>query len=140
MPYAKNNGGHEVTAEPRYNRDKLREHDFVLAPIFLAALAVFALVVIAEVRAAPTLARLSFLVPPERMAEFETVHREKVVPILKQHGLVESSERGWANEVVSQHWPQSAEAIKEAVIADVRQHIGEQEVYDDITLVVLKQK
>jgi len=43
-------------------------------------------------------------------------------------------------EVVSQHWSQSAEAIKEAVIADVRQHIGKQEVYDDITLVVMKQK
>jgi len=43
-------------------------------------------------------------------------------------------------EVVSQHWSQSAEEIKEAVIADVQQHIGEQEVYDDITLVVLKQK
>jgi len=43
-------------------------------------------------------------------------------------------------EVVSQHWSQSAEEIKEAVIAEVQQHIGEQEVYDDITLVVLKQK
>ena len=43
-------------------------------------------------------------------------------------------------EVVSQHWSQSAEEIKEAVIADVRQHIGEQEVYDDITLLVMKQK
>jgi len=43
-------------------------------------------------------------------------------------------------EVVSQHWAQAAEAIKEAVIADVRGHIGEQEVYDDITLLVLKQK
>jgi len=43
-------------------------------------------------------------------------------------------------EVVSRHWSQSAEAIKEAVISDVRGHIGEQEVYDDITLVVLKQK
>jgi len=43
-------------------------------------------------------------------------------------------------EVVSQHWSQSAENIKEAVIADVRGHIGAQEVYDDITLVVLKQK
>jgi len=43
-------------------------------------------------------------------------------------------------EVVSQHWSQSAEAIKEVVITDVRQHIGEQEVYDDITLIVLKQK
>jgi len=43
-------------------------------------------------------------------------------------------------EVVSWNWAQSAEAIKEAVIADVREHIGEQEVYDDITLVVMKQK
>jgi len=43
-------------------------------------------------------------------------------------------------EIVSQHWSQSAEEIKEAVIADVRQHIGEHEMYDDITLVVLKQK
>jgi len=43
-------------------------------------------------------------------------------------------------EVVSRHWSQSAEEIKEAVIAEVRGHIGEQEVYDDITLVVMKQK
>jgi serine phosphatase RsbU (regulator of sigma subunit) len=43
-------------------------------------------------------------------------------------------------EVISQYWTQSAEDIKEAVIADVRRHIGEQEVYDDITLVVMKQK
>ena len=31
-----------------------------------------------------------------------------------------------------------AEAIKEAVMRDVRRHIGEQTVYDDITLVVVK--
>jgi len=43
-------------------------------------------------------------------------------------------------EVVSRRWVQSAEAIKDAVIADVREYIGEQEVYDDITLLVLKQK
>lgn len=43
-------------------------------------------------------------------------------------------------EVVSQNWNQSAEAIKQAVIADLRQHIGAQKVFDDITLVVLKQK
>ncbi len=43
-------------------------------------------------------------------------------------------------EVVREHWSQPAEAIKEAVVADVRRHIGEQEVYDDITLVVVKQK
>ena len=41
--------------------------------------------------AIPTLARLSFWVPPERMAEFATDYEEKVIPILKRHGLVESS-------------------------------------------------
>ena len=43
-------------------------------------------------------------------------------------------------EVVSQHWAQSAEEIKDAVVADVQAFIGEQEIFDDITLVVLKQK
>jgi len=42
--------------------------------------------------------------------------------------------------VVRQHWTQSVEAIKEAVIADVRRHIGAQEVFDDITLLVVKRK
>ena len=43
-------------------------------------------------------------------------------------------------EVVSQHWVQSAEGIKDAVVADVEGFIGEAEIFDDITLVVLKQK
>lgn len=42
--------------------------------------------------------------------------------------------------VLSHNWQQSAEAIKETVINDVRNHIGKQKVYDDITLVVLKQQ
>ncbi len=46
--------------------------------------------------ASPTLARLSFWVPPQRMAEFATDYEKKIVPILKKHGLVESSERGRA--------------------------------------------
>ena len=37
----------------------------------------------------PTLARLSFWVPPEQMVEFEAMYEEQVVPILKQHGLTE---------------------------------------------------
>jgi len=45
---------------------------------------------------APTLARLSFWVPPQRMAEFESAYEAKIVPILKRHGLTESSERGRA--------------------------------------------
>jgi hypothetical protein len=42
----------------------------------------------------PTLARLSFWVPPERIVAFEAAYREKMVPVLKRHGMVESSERG----------------------------------------------
>jgi len=44
----------------------------------------------------PTLARLSFWVPPKRMAEFEAIYNAKIVPILKTHGLVESAQRGRA--------------------------------------------
>ncbi len=43
-------------------------------------------------------------------------------------------------EVVTLNRQRSAEHIKLAVIDDVRSHIGEQKVYDDITLLVLKQK
>jgi len=42
--------------------------------------------------------------------------------------------------VVSAHWAESAEAIKDAVVSDVRAFIGQQAVYDDLTLVVVKQK
>jgi phosphoserine phosphatase RsbU/P len=42
--------------------------------------------------------------------------------------------------VISRHWAEPADAIKEAVIADLRQFIGTQTVFDDITLLVLKQK
>ena len=43
-------------------------------------------------------------------------------------------------EVASRNWDKSAEEIKQAIIDDVKEFIGEQKVYDDITLVVLKQK
>jgi serine phosphatase RsbU (regulator of sigma subunit) len=43
-------------------------------------------------------------------------------------------------EVLSQHWTQSAEAIKQAVMADVRRHIGSQKVQNDLTLLVIKQR
>ena len=41
--------------------------------------------------------------------------------------------------VLKTHWAASAEAIKQAVIADLKHYIGAQTVYDDITLVVAKQ-
>ncbi len=42
-------------------------------------------------------------------------------------------------EITSLYWERSATEIKEEIIKDVYQHIGEQKVFDDITLVVLKQ-
>jgi len=52
----------------------------------------------------------------------------------KQYGL----ERLW--EVVVENRQCSAQEIREAVIDDVRRYIGVQRVFDDITLVVMKQK
>jgi len=43
-------------------------------------------------------------------------------------------------QIISQHWQTSADQIRQVVIHDVIQYIGKQKVYDDLTLVVLKQK
>jgi PAS domain S-box-containing protein len=43
-------------------------------------------------------------------------------------------------QVVGTHWDELAEVIKDAVVADVQGFIGQQKVYDDITLLVVKQK
>lgn len=43
-------------------------------------------------------------------------------------------------EMVAAHRGESAEAIKDAIIDDVKRHIGQQTLYDDLTLVILKQK
>ncbi|MDP6038462.1 MAG: hypothetical protein QGG64_07925, partial [Candidatus Latescibacteria bacterium] len=42
----------------------------------------------------PTLARLYFEVPPERMAEFEVAYRTQLLPVLKKYGMEESTLRG----------------------------------------------
>jgi serine phosphatase RsbU (regulator of sigma subunit) len=41
-------------------------------------------------------------------------------------------------EIISQNWHLSAQEIKQAVIDDLRGHIGTQKVFDDITLLVVK--
>ena len=46
--------------------------------------------------AEPTLARLSFWLAPERMDEFATAYQEKLLPILKGHGMVESAQHSRA--------------------------------------------
>lgn len=50
----------------------------------------------------------------------------------KQYGLKQLC------EVISQNWHKSAAEVKDAVIVDVRQYIGKQKVFDDITLLVFK--
>ena len=44
----------------------------------------------------PTLVRLSFWVPPERMAEFESAYQQQVAPFLQERGFVASAEPGRA--------------------------------------------
>ena len=43
-------------------------------------------------------------------------------------------------EMISQNWQTSAEGIRQVVIDDVREYIGQHKVFDDITLLILKQK
>lgn len=43
-------------------------------------------------------------------------------------------------EIVSNNWHHSATEIQQAIIDDVRTHIGVQKVFDDITVLVLKRK
>ncbi|WP_445304555.1 PP2C family protein-serine/threonine phosphatase [Microcoleus sp. S13C4] len=43
-------------------------------------------------------------------------------------------------KVIEINWQRSAAETRHAVIKDVRSHIGEQKVFDDITLLVRKQK
>ncbi len=43
-------------------------------------------------------------------------------------------------EIISQNLQASAEGIRQVVIDDVRQYIGQHKVFDDITLLILKQK
>ncbi|MDF5731047.1 MAG: PP2C family protein-serine/threonine phosphatase [Rhizonema sp. PD38] len=52
----------------------------------------------------------------------------------KQYGLNQLC------EAVSQNWQNSAQVIKNAVITDVKRHIGKQKMFDDITLLVLKRQ
>ena len=44
----------------------------------------------------PTLARLSFWVPPERLAEFARAYDQQLLPLLQKRGLSASAERGRA--------------------------------------------
>ncbi len=69
------------------------------------------------------------------------------VVLLYTDGIVEAENMGGVHygverlvEALRRHCHLSASEITQAIVADVREHIGTQKVYDDMTLVVLKQK
>ncbi len=87
----------------------------------------------------------------EEMAEFVTTARIELNPgdvvVLYTDGITEAFDMNKQEygldrliEVVQQNCHKSASEIQEAVISDVKGYIGQQKVYDDITLLVLKQK
>lgn len=87
----------------------------------------------------------------EEMAQFVAeisldLHQGDVV-VLYTDGITEAADedhRLYGNErlmeVIAAHRDDSAESLKDAIIGDVKRHIGTQTLYDDLTLIVLKQK
>ena len=73
----------------------------------------------------PTLARLAFWVPPERMEEFGAAYAEQVAPVLKKHGLAASSE--WGRATVDSVFSRLFEMRNPAQVAEV----GEQLALDE---------
>jgi two-component system, sensor histidine kinase ChiS len=68
---------------------------WILSSVFCPLLFVLCLLSPAPANAAePTLARLSFALPQERMAAFEIDYRQKVIPFLKKRGMVPHSDLG----------------------------------------------
>lgn len=87
----------------------------------------------------------------EEMAEFvsETTLglREDDVVVLYTDGITEAADeqhRLYGQErlvkVIRDHYREPSEQIKQAIIDDVKRHIGSQVLYDDLTLVILKQQ
>jgi serine phosphatase RsbU (regulator of sigma subunit) len=87
----------------------------------------------------------------ESIAEFVTQTQINLNPgdvvVLYTDGITEAEDELGVQygierlcEVVQQNWQKSATEIRQIVIEDLRQYIGQQKVHDDITLLVLKQK
>ena len=69
------------------------------------------------------------------------------IVVLYTDGITEAQNRGKEFyglkrlcDLVSQHWQKTAKEICKIIITDVQQHIGNYKIFDDITLLVLKQK
>lgn len=55
-------------------------------------------------------------------------------PLREEYGLAR------LGTCLKKHWQKSAKALQKVLLEDVRQHIGQQTLYDDMTLVVLKRR
>ncbi len=75
-----------------------------------------------------------FLEPGDGIVLYTDGITEAMNPDMDAYGLEKLS------AVISHNWHKTAIEIQESVIEDVRQFIDTQKVYDDITLLILKQK
>ncbi|MCC5857923.1 MAG: SpoIIE family protein phosphatase [Ectothiorhodospiraceae bacterium] len=87
----------------------------------------------------------------EEMAEFVSEItlelQEGDVVVLYTDGITEAADeqhrlygQDRLVEVVRSHYREPSERIKQAIVQDVKRHIGTQVLYDDLTLVILKQR
>jgi len=81
------------------------------------------------------------------IAELELQLNVHDVAILYTDGITEAENEkneqygiGKLCEVVKYHWQSSAQEIKQLIINDLKNFIGKQKIFDDITLLVIKRK
>ena len=75
---------------------------------------------------------------PFATGEVAVLYTDGITEAENSHGIHYGLEQ--LCTVVQRNWQKSAGDIRQAVIRDLRSHIDTQQVYDDITLVVLKRK
>jgi ligand-binding sensor domain-containing protein/serine phosphatase RsbU (regulator of sigma subunit) len=91
----------------------------------------------------PTLARLSFWMPPERVADFEAVYEERIVPLLKERGLVESTQQGrpTVDGVFSRLFEFAYQAAEfESWATELERHVASQEQREGLAKWLLEEE
>ena len=78
----------------------------------------------------PTLARLSFWVLPEQGPDFLVAYEDGVTPILKKHGLAESSQQ--SRPTVDRVFSRLFELPSPAQVAQKRQDLEEDPEWQDV--------
>jgi len=95
---------------------------------------------------------LGFPIGLERnITDFVAVHKLHLNPrdvvVLYTDGITEAENpirefygQNRLCEIIQQNWQQSAKELLNIIVADIKQFIGHQKVYDDVTLLVIKQR